>query len=499
MFVTPFLPITDCADCSYERQRFISARVYFALACVNFFFVTITSIIYFRRAYLSSGMRQRIKHDQGREGPTLEDRMNYHTLGQRSFFGLIMRTAGHLILSTTVLCTQSFSRASCELFMWGTMIGYYTWMFGLCWSSYRLYHLIRINRMKKSYAQRSLQHEWEAWFIRHCHAVDARHGLLPYCIILIVGVTTVAMVEVVTMIRDGAHCIYSWGSYVMVVLDVVFVIVVVPFSVWHVFKYKDLHGIRASILTQCIIGVPCIIMYFVWTAALEPPNTEHPSMPRVMFAPGNWILIMTTTGHIMYIVVPLFRRPHYYVSARQRSLSLSRPIATTNTTTLSHDTGANTNPSTTGHYRVELSAESLRNALNDPESADALLQLATKDFSAENVLFYMEYLRLAKKDTLQWSECLELYKTYIPDTAPLQINITGKTRKELEAAMSNLNKVPSNPCEGSSSNPYKNQQLQQRQELVSISIFDGCSEEVFWNIFTSVFPKFVQDHQNPFP
>lgn len=491
MFVTPFLPIPDCADCSYQRKRFISARVYFALACFNFCFVITTSVIYFRRAYLSSKVRQRKQHGAG---PTIEDRMNYHTLGQRSIFGLFMLTLGHLILSTTVLCTQAFSRASCELFMWGTMIGYYTWMFGLCWSSYRLYHLIRINRMKKSYAERSLEHEWEDWFIRHSNGVEARHGLLPYSVILIVGVTIVAMMEVVTMTRHGAHCIYNWGSYVMVVLDVVFVIVVVPFSVWHVFKYKDLHGIRASILTQCIIGIPCIIMYFVWTAVLEPPNTEHPSMPRVMFAPGNWILIMTTTGHIMYIVVPLFRRPHFHVSSQQRSLSLDRPITITNTT--SRHTTAN-NPSHIGHYKVELSAESLRNALNDPESADALLQLATKDFSAENILFYMEYLRLAQKDTLRWSECVQFYKTYIPDSAPLQVNITWNTRKKLEAAMSNMNRLPpDNACEGSSSNPSRN--LQQ-QEHVSMSVFEATSEEVFWNIFTSVFPKFVQDHQNPFP
>ncbi|KAI7886639.1 hypothetical protein K492DRAFT_186493 [Lichtheimia hyalospora FSU 10163] len=373
------------------------------------------------------------------------------------------------------------------------MIGYYTWMYGLCWSSYRLYHLIRINRMKKSYAERSLENEWEDWFIRHSHAVEARHGLLPYVFILILGVTIVAMVEVVTMTRDGAHCTYSWGSYIMVVLDVVFVIVVAPFSVWHVFKYKDLHGIRASILTQCIAGIPCIIMYFIWTAALQPPNTEHPSMPRVMFAPGNWVLIMTTTGHIMFIVVPLFRRPHFYLSSRQRSLSSSHPITTTNTT--SHHTTAN-NPSYIGHYRVELSAESLRNALNDAESADALLQLATKDFSAENVLFYMEYQKLANKNTLRWSEIFQLYKTYIPDSAPLQINITGKTREQLEVAISSMSRLPPNPCEGSSGNPYKNQQF---QESVSIRIFEATSDEVFWNIFTSVFPKFVQDNQNPFP
>lgn len=148
--------------------------------------------------------------------------------------------------------------------------------------------------------------------------------------------------------------------------------------------------------------------------------------------------------------------------------------------------------------------------------------------------------------------CEEIYKTFIPEWAPLQVNISHKARTQLECVLADSCRYTDNsldysatqwlthPTSSPSSLPHENHSLlplapdhrqrfesnetvssgrstatpetlspdprsrftdearpkqnRERPRGVKLASFEPARQEVFWNIFTSIFPKLV--HQN---
>ncbi|KAI8884002.1 hypothetical protein K501DRAFT_183320 [Backusella circina FSU 941] len=101
-------------------------------------------------------------------------------------------------------------------------------------------------------------------------------------------------------------------------------------------------------------------------------------------------------------------------------------------------------------------------------------------------------------------EVVQFYETFISEYAPLQVNISYKARGTIDAIFkkdgkSNLKKTRvstpdifsyemietvTQPLKGEISNSVD-------RERISLSIFDEATKEVFWNIFTGLYPKVV--------
>ncbi|KAI9491820.1 hypothetical protein BDB00DRAFT_789294 [Zychaea mexicana] len=345
-------------------------------------------------------------------------------------------------------------------------------------------------------------------------------------------------------------------------------------------------------------------MYMVWSIVFRAPYSEAPSAARLLFAPGNWVVIMTTIGHILLVLIPLARsyrtKNSYSIHALEiDSSSSSYNNNNSNRSSLDdlfgnasdpgrrrrqkpHQTRRNAGtelprlPNTHPHY--ELTADALDQALQDPDTIKSLKELATKDFSVENVLFYEEYLKVRRKiaysqqlgkmdesnhttttsgaattsvvvasapapDNLNKAhkresstvslpsatmndsgeseqqqqplliqqhqcarrvppsciaDCIGLYQTFIPDSAPLQINITAKARKIIEAgfiqsttATTTSHGTTAPVDENNNSNNNKTSSVTINEANFTLDSFEKARSEVFWNIFTSVFPKLV--------
>ena len=83
------------------------------------------------------------------------------------------------------------------------------------------------------------------------------------------------------------------------------------------------------------------------------------------------------------------------------------------------------------------------------------------------------------------ADCTSLYQTFIPDSAPLQINISASARKLIEAKIA----VHSNQSSSVISSDRESTCINEFD--FTLDIFEKARSEVFWNIFTSVFPQFV--------
>ena len=586
---TPFSHKFNCTQfppdeykaCVLRNDRLIVARVYFILAIVNFVYVIVMTGLFVYRATIVSRSSEK-EHD------FLEKEIQLRSLRQRGLFGSILNSLGYLTYSTCLLLFQSlFVPASCEVLLWGSLIGMYTWIFSLCWSTYRLYILIRLGTLKQLFLNKTTRVATDPkyrWFMQHKNfqALDAKRGLPIYTIGLILVVALCAITEAV--ILPEIRCRDYYGNYLIMAVLGLFFVVLTPIIWWRLRDSKDLHGIRNEILIQLLVSVPCITMYVVWTGVFQGPYGDEPSVPRVLFSPGNWAIIMTLAGHTFFIIIPLIR------SYRKNKDLPSDPVDTGTYDIGRHDTiaslgslqqqflsssirrDAQTNlprlPGTRPHY--ELTKNGLEEALNDPDAVQNLEQLAAKDFSVENILFYRQYLTLQKKimesqrlqqqqwrqqrqQRQQWqqqqqgqpssstaplncdhhrhrycdtpnvngiapsstlsstsipieideevstisqcetrciphdciADCISLYQTFIPDSAPLQINISARARKLIEAKIA----VHSNQSSSVISSDRESTCINEFD--FTLDIFEKARSEVFWNIFTSVFPQFV--------
>ncbi|GAA5808027.1 hypothetical protein MFLAVUS_001409 [Mucor flavus] len=425
-----------------------------------------------------------------------------------------------------------------------------------------------------------------------------KHHIFVFCCVVVLVTSIIFLAEYLGIWIDGtSRCELYVGNYIILGMVLVFFSIVAPFIFWYLRDDEDAHGIRKEIWVTVAVGVPCSIICIIWQTVFEYPTGEAPAGIRGLFGPCNWLIILTTTNHIMTIVLPVFKtlsleRPDKTESSCNRIFNLSwfYRICPTNRL-LCKDNKDTMSKNTLGHsmarsgYKWELTVESLLQALNNPDQLSILKSWAIKDFTVENIIFYDRYLNLIRQLKQQLSngdhkqliegssnisrrqsqasiisqprtlfnsdqdilsipigpkllpQVIDFYNTFIVDQSPLQVNITHKARTDIEAVLAplcekmnlKLNTNTEHPgtsaflqtsfynCQAPfdmtsyetfsidrfSSNDKKDMMTPRLSTCESsfqafngrpltIQNFEQARKEVFWNIFSGLFPKIVE-------
>lgn len=629
--LTPFLPLPNCdiyeqqggstVPCEQIHAKIIALRVYFVLVVLNLLFVVATTCYFTYRLIICRNVPPLDMASATNE--KISKQWRIYSLKKRNIFGTILGALGHLIFVTTVLIYQVFvTPFTCDIFLWGPVVGFMIWVYALIWRTRRLHLLIRINELQRKYHVRTKQ-LYDAkgeklvaesiqkddkdyrWFMKHKGVLSKgnKHHIFVFCSVVVLVTSIIVLAEYLGIWTDGiSRCEIYVGNYIILGMVLVFFAVVVPFIFLYLRDDEDAHGIRKEIWVTVAVGVPCSIICIVWQTVFEYPTGEAPAGARGLFGPCNWLIILTTTNHIMTIVLPVFKtlsleRPNKTKSSCNRIFNLSwfykicpanRLLYKDNKDTMStHTLGQSMARS---GYKWELTVESLSQALNDPDQLSILKSWAVKDFTVENILFHDRYLNLTRQIKQQLSngdhkqlmegssnifrrqsqasiisqsctlfnsdqdilsipigpnllpQVIDFYNTFIVDQSPLQVNITHKARTEIEAVLAPLcekmnlklntntehpgipaflqssfynyqapfdttsyetfltNRFSSNDEEKDTMMPHlstcKSSIQVSNGRPLTIQIFEQARKEVFWNIFSGLFPKIVEFYNN---
>ncbi|KAI9275830.1 hypothetical protein BDA99DRAFT_588872 [Phascolomyces articulosus] len=592
--------------CMLDRAKIRACRYYFATACINFAFIITTTALFI---LLARGAKEAAMTLPAPEPPNqqrLFRQWQRTSLQRRSIFGTVLGAIGHFVFSTAVLISQSYyGTGTCQIFLWGVILGFYTWNFALCWRAYRLYFLLKLNMLKTRYAsihgnieheQRVIEDRDYQWLIQHkdCHSIMIMRPLVLYLSLFFILVIVCILAE-----WRKVNCDLTWGVYMLLGFLAFFLTIVAPCVLWRSHRFKDAHGIRNEILIDMAAGIVCFIMTLIWYFFVTGTPVRSPggNYYNKFFAPRNWLMFFTTVGYITSVVYPIWQLiPENYFkfhhagdehSSHHNSLVGQGSIQSTHG----------------GRPILTQTPETLEQLLRDPEAVNQLTQLAVRDFSSENVLAYKEYLKLV--DRLQYQkygrvvkrfsrryysststlvdfqpldnidptsnekddnllatsiraplleDFAKYYDTYIREGAPLQVNISYRARNELDSFFTrarsthqidtndddvddnttltarNLiapwshNKplspllpvhIPPNnnntiqltrwswsvetefpPHESTTTTATtttSNTSINISEPQLTLCMFEPARNELFWNIFASVFPKYINN------
>lgn len=543
--LNPFMPLPDCDNsvdsfdvpegipCNDLHSKIIALRVYLALIIFNSIFV-ITSTGYYIYRNVSAKWAQTSEPTIHLTDQIISKQWQTYSLKKRGLFGTVLGAFGHLLFSTSVLLYQVIVTSfTCEIYLWGPLIGFYIWTYAIIWRTLRLHLLFRLNQLQQRFVDHTISEDKEyQWFMQHRQRATKYH----LCMFLL-SVTILAIIVVISEVSSiRAHgpsqCQFFWGNFVVMGMVIFFFVIVVPFIIWYLRNDADAHGIRRELWVTVGIGVPCFIVCIVWQVLFKYPTNSKPAGVRGVFGPSNWIIILTTTSHIMSVILPLFKKLSIDSQARR----------TSNSKKCRHSAVADdlySSTPTLPSQKLELTTESLHNALADPYMLRVLQIWAVKDFSVENILFYDRYLHLLQSiepnnNTLDTPlgvdripEVVDFYNTFIAENSPLQVNISHRARSTIDAVMEPLvhqghrkhalveydlslstssddpymhfplelisRTLPDSKPSGSYATSLLSLTSTQLVDVPKITLeaFEQARTEVFWNIFSGLFPKVV--------
>ncbi|KAI9363675.1 hypothetical protein BD770DRAFT_440130 [Pilaira anomala] len=611
--LTPFTRLPNCDRyeytirdaCEFSRTKIIVLRIYFVLIILNLLFVVVTT------GYFIHRFRSHLNYPPDLNSITNQNisrLWRIYSLKKRSVFGSVLGAIGHLVFVTSVLFYQVIvTTFTCDIFLWGPMIGFMMLMYSIIWRARRLHLLIKINELKQRYRlHNSTQgiHRLSAtdkqldsfiqrgdkdykWAKRYKDVLNISKRRKFYgsaiCAIISILILVIVPVEYFVIWADNhTHCEYYIGNYIILSLVGVYFVVIVPFVIWYLRKDEDAHGLRKEIWIAVAVGIPCSIVCIIWQSVFEYPSYGKHVRERMFFGSSNWLIILTTTNHVTSIVLPMFKTlklegPNGNRTSKEgvcRKVWLRKMFykQTRNSTVeLVHLTAS-------GGHNWELTMESLARALSDLEQLAILKSWAVKDFTVENILFFEEYRRLindVKEDNFRESKSLEeeqeeeaveslnrietvrtaqsstlfpqdedflniplkpehvlqaidFYLTFLEESAPLQVNISYKTKKEIEKIMEPISRSPNSSSKPTTpiipdflqspvTSPRSETSItatkcitystfSQASTIVSrtedvcelqghhltLRVFEQARKEVFWNIFSGLFPKVVE-------
>jgi hypothetical protein len=404
-------------ECLLDYQRHYSARVYFAVAIINIILIVVTTFLFI---YCASGLSvcSTAKPPENLDIKQLKKARKRYSLQKRSVLATSLGAAGHLVFSTCMFLTQSFEDTiGCQLFLYGVIIGFYTWMFAFCIRAYRLRFLFRLNQLKVRYLRMSaperaacITEKDYRWYLTN--EQNKNYVLImPYivyclslCVILIITVPT----EITSMQKYG-QCLEKWGASILVALYAIFIGGVAPFTLWYLRNNSDAHGIRTEIWIDAVIGIPFFVLYIIWFTIIQPTASMLFYVNKA-YGPSNWVVFFTIVTHTITVVIPLIDyvliENKHWTHARRKVKSIYNRI----TKQPRYDSAAPV-PLHVEQQRdqeseaaiattiivPELSMESLERTMTDPDMMNILQDLAIRDFSSENLLFYENYLKLEEK------------------------------------------------------------------------------------------------------
>ncbi|KAL0142947.1 hypothetical protein V8B55DRAFT_1472924 [Mucor lusitanicus] len=545
--LNPFLLLPDCANsadnannleiitCNEIRRKIISLRVYLALIILNSIFIITTTGYYIYRN-ISAKWAQTSEPTIHLTDQIISKQWQTYSLKKRGLFGTVLGAFGHLVFSTTVLLYQVIVTSfTCEIFLWGPLIGFYIWMYAIIWRTLRLHLLFRLNQLQQRFIDHTISEDKEyQWFMQHRQRATKYH-LCMFLLSVTILAVIIAISEVTSIrVHGPSRCQFYWGNFVVMGMVVFFFVIVVPFIIWYLRNDADAHGIRRELWATMGVGVPCFIMCIIWQVLFKYPTNSNPAGVRGIFGPANWIIILTTTSHVMSVILPLFKTLSIDTQARRTSNNNAHHRSSIATDDVYSST------STIPVQKLELTTESLHHALADPHMLRVLQTWAVKDFSVENILFYDRYLHLSQGvqpnnnildtplEADQIPEVVTFYNTFIAENSPLQVNISHKARSAIDAVMEPF-VYPTHikhtsfkydlPLSTSSDDPYMHFPLELISSTlpdskpssrlfadsrlsvastrlvdaptITLQVFEEARAEVFWNIFSGLFPKVV--------
>lgn len=623
--LNPFMQLPVCDEnynvaqhgdiqCYDYRKKITSLRIYFALTILNFVFITLTTAYFIYRHFLAT-CSNLVFNEFSATNRNISRQWQFYSLKKKGMFGTVLGATGHLIFSTTVLIIQVVvTTYTCDIYLWGPALGLYLWIHAIIYRTYRLHFLIRLNNLGQKFLRQSsmkfssrdenninlnLQEksineddkDYE-WFMKHKDDVkiDISRQIFYVCTSVTIFLIIVALVETLSIWVNGtSHCDFYMGNYLIFAVAISFFAIAVPFIFWYLRNDGDAHGIRREIWISFTVAVPCFIMCIIWQSVFEYPSDSKPAGVRGVFNSSNWVVIVTTTYHILTVILPVFKTLSIKTIKKknptencEKSCCQCKPFVVSRHRT---DSSASLqNHICHGTHHWELNVESLKAALSDPEALKVLKHWAVKDFSVENILFYERYLQLVKDCTLYQSvakdathpldkkdsdyygfsssvtslifkdvihiplspyqipDLLNFYDTFIRDHSPLQVNISYKARSEVDSALAPLVKTSGKrtktetqasqsgvipyflqPSAGVIENAstfldaenidktfeinllsaqlstYSSQLYSPNDDIaasgnnkVALEVLEVARKEVFWNIFTGIFPKVVE-------
>ncbi|KAF7729123.1 hypothetical protein EC973_004891 [Apophysomyces ossiformis] len=330
---------------------------------------------------------------------------------------------------------------------------------------------VQMNKVERATYQNDAQYRW---FIKHRHGTISNQVSTAYVVGLIALIVVCVAGEISSTRTKGSHCKFQWADYLLAAFNGMFFLFIAPIIVWSVRGYKDAHGIRTEMLVDVGVGIPCFAIFIFWMVRFDQPTDSLDEYLYRVFLSENWSVFFMTACYVMSVVVPLSSTLSVHFL---RDLPTSRPTIDDTLESLHglnerhrrlHEQPTIHVGDNTLDFPLELTAESLKNALVYKGTLLRLRTLAIQDFSSENVLFYENYLKLADKVKLQIKQArrlsaeskpesdstlssaekaellttpiegpllddfIEFYQSFIAEEAPLQVNISYKARKGLD-------------------------------------------------------------------
>ncbi|CAO3700202.1 unnamed protein product [Rhizopus stolonifer] len=401
-------------------------------------------------------------------------RWKKYSLQKKSVTCTSMGALGHLGFSSCVFLAQSFNPfLACYLILYGAILGFYTWLFAFCTRAYRLRYLFRQNQSKVKYAH-------EQRYLKHRDVKKVLRNLFAGYLVTIVLILVITVPSHQHAVNTLYRCDTTWGASVLLGMFGFFIAVITPSITYGLKDIPDAHGIRTEFWILALIGIPLFVLNAVFFFKLFPAQSNPDSYINRLFAPANWIMFFTAAAHIVTVVVPLLE--YAWIKKRPRRIRRN---------------------SSTEHFdlsrpRLELTVESLQRALADQEMMQQLGELAIRDFSSENILFYEKYLELQQKiesgDEVQIADYVEIYECFIHENASFQVNISYKARSVLDSAFQNLYaECPElAPTRQATLRPVYEKDTSETNREIYLELFEAARSEVCWNIFNSVYPKLIE-------
>lgn len=515
----PFMQLPDCQlheqvqdlTCEDAYKKIISLRVYFAIVILNFIFVVSTTV-YFIYRLLTANWSIPPSDMLSVTNETISKRWRLYSLRKREIFGSVLGAIGHLIFSTTVFLYQVFVNSfSCDIFLWGPMVGFLIWTYALVWRAYRLHLLIRVNELQERYNTRNAASydscgekvvgtkstaasisngdKDYTWFMRHKGALNlsTKYQIVISSFFLIFITCIITLAEALGIWSDGrSSCKIYMGNYMVSALVAFFFLVIVPFIFWFLRNDDDAHGMRKEIWITVAVGIPCSVLCVVWQIAFDYPTSKNPAGIRGVFGPCNWLVILTTTNHIASTIMPVFKtltiddNKSSVYSGHKRRREKCKLLPFKNKQILKklflfknwqrkQSTLEESNENNV--YEWELTVESLYHALSNPKQIAILKNWAVKDFSVENILFYDRYLNLVKQ--LYQSQVVDTNKPSSPLAEPTNVNSDLRT-----SMYSNDSDTPSKPSEELLNIPFNFDQIPQLVDIYNTFIIDQAPLQV---------------------
>lgn len=415
-------PLYDCQDpeilidhynttedgleqCAFDRRRRIAARIYLGAAVLNAIFVIATTLLFI---YCATG-RTTVICNGDLSPKELRKLRKRQSIQKRSVSATTLGALGHLVFSTCMFLTQAFNNAvGCQLVLWGVVYGFYTWIFAFTLRAYRLRYLFRFNQLKVKYLRMTTAERLACindadyrWYLTRTR--KNKYLLVkPYCIYLlsVLGILVITLPTELMSMQTYGGCNARWGSTLLVVLYAFFICILAPFLLWYLRNNSDSHGIRTEVWIDAFVGIPFFILYLVWFILNSYDYEALSIYVSKSYGPGNWVILFTITAHFCSVVFPIityisienkywlrfqckYKKAVYRI---QRLLCCGHPKPLDTDETMAAMS-----------IIPELSMESLERTLADPEMIHQLQDLAIRDFSSENVIFYEKYLKLQEK------------------------------------------------------------------------------------------------------